>query len=652
MKHLGRLFLVFFIILTYRVEAQNVLEKTDSIYRYAQAHPTDSTSLYDLNTKLISIYIDNSDTAIYYAKNQLLMARRSGWRNLEAMSLILIGLSHEISGNLDTSINYYQDARIIGNLTRDTAVLVTAYNSLGRVYSLKGLYELSIEETLKAVELIEVNKNPRRNASILNSVGLRFNELNRRKQAIGFLRQALAINESIQDTFQIVINATNLGKTYHAAGIRDSSMFFNQKALKLSNRIKNRYQSMLAYSGLSVNYLDKEVLDSAQWCKDSALDIAHKIKDAYRIHEADLIQGKIYLSTGNYRQAIVYFEEALNWFKDADYVSKTIEILESLAQAYDLTDDHEQSLIYMKQLAELKDRVYLEQRNRAMAQVDIYRQQRQEKETSLLNQQIDHQTGLRNLFILLGLLMMVLLAVGLNRYLFERKTKKLLAEKNAMIEFQKDRSEQLLLNILPSEVAEELKEHGKSDARHFEKVTVLFTDFVSFTDISAKLTPKELVEEIDHCFKAFDEIMTRYKVEKIKTIGDAYMAAGGLQEQGEVAVKDVVLAALEMQEFMENYAEELRNKGRKAFQMRVGIHTGPVVAGIVGHKKFQYDIWGDTVNTASRMESHGDAGKVNLSHRTYEMLKDAPGLAFESRGALPVKGKGEMEMWFVTKTNN
>ena len=163
------------------------------------------------------------------------------------------------------------------------------------------------------------------------------------------------------------------------------------------------------------------------------------------------------------------------------------------------------------------------------------------------------------------------------------------------------------------------------------------------------MSAKELVDEINTCFEAFDAIMGKYGVEKIKTIGDAYMAAGGLPVQSDDSVKNTVLAALEMQEFIVKRKAENDAAGKPGFLMRVGIHTGPVVAGIVGVKKFQYDIWGDTVNTASRMESNGHVGKVNISQSTYELIKDAPEFQNVARGHIDVKGKGEVQMWFVDR---
>ena len=209
----------------------------------------------------------------------------------------------------------------------------------------------------------------------------------------------------------------------------------------------------------------------------------------------------------------------------------------------------------------------------------------------------------------------------------------------------KKESDELLLNILPSEVAAELKAKGSADAKQFEGVTVMFTDFKGFTQLSEKLSPKELVREINECFSAFDHIMHKHGVEKIKTIGDAYMAAGGLPTSNSTHANDVVLAALEIQQFMHEHKAIKEASGQLFFEIRIGIHSGPVVAGIVGVKKFAYDIWGDTVNTASRMESSGEVGKVNVSGTTYELVKDKFNCIH--RGKITAKGKGEIEMYFV-----
>jgi class 3 adenylate cyclase len=216
------------------------------------------------------------------------------------------------------------------------------------------------------------------------------------------------------------------------------------------------------------------------------------------------------------------------------------------------------------------------------------------------------------------------------------------------VEIAKQKSDELLFNILPADIAEELKNNGVAEARSFENVSVLFTDFKGFTETSEKLSPVELVRELNIIFSAFDEICATYHIEKIKTIGDAYMAAAGLSYSTNTFAKEAVLAALDMAQFVDERFKKLSKNKKLGFQMRVGIHSGPVVAGIVGTQKFQYDIWGDSVNTAARMESQGEIGRVNISQTTYEILKDETDLVFEYRGKISAKGKGEIDMYFVS----
>ena len=207
---------------------------------------------------------------------------------------------------------------------------------------------------------------------------------------------------------------------------------------------------------------------------------------------------------------------------------------------------------------------------------------------------------------------------------------------------ERRKSEKLVLNILPAEVAAELKEKGYSAARHFNDVTVMFTDFVSFTTASERLGPQELVDELHACFKVFDDIMLSNHVEKIKTIGDAYLAVSGLPAADPDHAKNVVNAANEIAAFMrDRYAK----MGDRTFQVRLGIHSGNVVAGIVGTRKFAYDIWGDTVNIAARMEQNSEPGRINISETTYHLVKDK--FDCEYRGEIEAKNKGHLKMYFA-----
>jgi len=215
-------------------------------------------------------------------------------------------------------------------------------------------------------------------------------------------------------------------------------------------------------------------------------------------------------------------------------------------------------------------------------------------------------------------------------------------ERTSEIVEEKKKSDDLLLNILPEEVARELKEKGKTTAHVYDKVSVMFTDFVDFTQAGERMGSEALVAELHACFKAFDEIMGKYGIEKIKTIGDAYLAVCGLPTADERHAEKVVQAAKDIRAFMMQRRQQL---GDKTFEIRIGIHSGDVVAGIVGVKKFAYDIWGDTVNTAARMESNSEAGKINISQTTYEQVQDKFTCTY--RGEIEAKGKGMLKMYFV-----
>lgn len=213
------------------------------------------------------------------------------------------------------------------------------------------------------------------------------------------------------------------------------------------------------------------------------------------------------------------------------------------------------------------------------------------------------------------------------------------------IEGQKERIEDLLLNILPKEISEELKEKGKATARRHEEVSVMFTDMKGFTQAAEKMTPEELVSELDECFIHFDEIIGRYGIEKIKTIGDSYMCAAGVPTKDPHHAHKCGLAALEVQKLMAEWHRHRVAQGKVPWVLRIGVHTGAVVAGVVGKRKFAYDIWGDTVNTASRMESSGEPGRVNVSGETYARLKDR--FECEHRGQVEAKNKGAIDMYFL-----
>ncbi|MEL7160220.1 MAG: adenylate/guanylate cyclase domain-containing protein, partial [Bacteroidota bacterium] len=259
--------------------------------------------------------------------------------------------------------------------------------------------------------------------------------------------------------------------------------------------------------------------------------------------------------------------------------------------------------------------------------------------------ELERNATQRNLALVAGGGLLLLALTFFSRFRVKRRSALKLAAANDNLEEARRKSDDLLENILPVEIAKELKTTGKARARRFPEATIMFCDFVNFTQTAERLGAESLVQELDVCFKAFDAIIDRYPgVEKIKTIGDAYMVASGLTGRKTVP-HDIVRAALEMQRFLREEGDKRRSLGLPFFTGRIGLHTGPVVAGVVGARKFAYDIWGDTVNVASRVESKSEPGKVNVSETTFHLIRYRFNCTY--RGKVEAKNKGMIDMYFV-----
>ena len=340
------------------------------------------------------------------------------------------------------------------------------------------------------------------------------------------------------------------------------------------------------------------------------------------------------------QQAIDRQHKARSLAQSLDDQLILVDVYEALRKCYQSLGAKDSTIKYLDLYAKTKDSIIPIQQvesEKLRAQRDNLLQQ---KELELKEARIEQEQTRRNA-LAGGLGLFVLLSVGIF-YQYRQAHK---ARQRAEIEHQ--RSEELLLNILPAHTAQELKDQGRTEARHYDDASIVFADIKGFTMLSEKLPPAELVELLNTYFRAFDEIMLKYGLEKIKTIGDAYMAVGKLPEGNKATAMEVVEAALAMQEFAQTKIELHQAAGTPPFAFRIGIHTGPVVAGVVGIKKFQYDIWGDTVNMAARMEQSGESGRVNISEDTYQLVKDH--FQCTHRGKIAAKNKGEVDMYFVER---
>ncbi|MBA4053563.1 MAG: adenylate/guanylate cyclase domain-containing protein, partial [Marivirga sp.] len=356
--------------------------------------------------------------------------------------------------------------------------------------------------------------------------------------------------------------------------------------------------------------------------------------------------GETQKKKGNHKLSISSYREAEKIAKEISARNELKLAYDGLAQGYSRMGDYKNAFTYERLFSSIKDTLYNTANDKKVQQLQFnFDIEKKEAEIDLLTKDqalkaatIQRQKILNYAAVITGVLLIMVLLGFYNRYRYVRKT-------NQIIKNERDRSKELLLNILPEETARELETNGYAKTRYYESVTVLFTDFKGFSAIAGKLTPQALVAELNDYFGTFDEIVGRFELEKIKTIGDAYMCAGGIPLPNNTHPMNAVKAALAMQEYMIKQNLDRQSRGEQGWELRIGIHTGPIVAGVVGKKKYAYDIWGDTVNIASRMESNGEPGKVNISSATYELIKNE--YQCQHRGKISAKNIGEVDMYFV-----
>jgi len=459
-------------------------------------------------------------------------------------------------------------------------------------------------------------------------LGMAYNEQGMYDKALDFAKQSLEMCSTLDDKNSAAVSLGIIGSVYFAQSDYDQALDYFQQALYTAEEIKNQQGIADALNNVALVYENKKDFGKALAYHLRSMSLEKEMGDIRGIAASYHNIGLVYQGMGKFAVAIQYLDSCIALAKQGDDNFYLKESYNTLASLYADIGNFEKAYRTRLLYAQLNETLMSQENKKQFAEMNAkYETEKKDNEIGLLNKDREKQKIIRNGFI--GGFIVMLLFAGV--FFWQRNH----------IKKGKKRSDELLLNILPEETAEELKAKGYAEAKQYENVTVLFTDFVGFTIAGERMTPTELVSELHTCFKAFDEIITRYDIEKIKTIGDAYMAVCGLPAMDEQHAEKIVLAALEINQFINVRRQQL---GDRTFGIRIGIHSGPVVAGIVGVKKFAYDIWGDTVNTASRLESSGEAGKINISGATYALVKDK--FNCTHRGKIQAKNKGEVDMYF------
>jgi len=700
MKNWPPLFLFFVITLALPIRGAGQSAVADSLTRLLLTTPPDTHRVSLLTNLAWDIIDGQTREAENHFLEAITLAQKLGFSQGEATAWNGLGAVEEVRGNPALAIGHYRKALIMRQALGDQAGIAALHNNLANVYESLGQFEAALQAHRESLTLVEQLRDTVRIARAHLNLGGVFEEMGAYPEAYEQVNTARFFFETRHDVASMARAYTLLGHIRFELEMHSEARLWYGKALNLREQMADSVQMANALSDLA-NVLDEMgSVDSSRLAVTlyrQALDIRRKIDDEPGLAALYNNLGAAFKHLGQYATALGYLRQALelrtkqdnqpglmevyNTYGDVTYrqgnyqealhytelyfvIAQAIgdgkfvqKAYKDFAKIYADLGNYTQAYTYRVKYDELR----YERLNEARAQ-DFERKDvlfSDQKRAAEIVRQL-HRLELQGADLaraqtrtyalvggVLGTFLLALLLFNSNR--LRARTNRELASKNETIEQERARADRLLKNILPEKTATELILHNTVQPVRYESVTVLFSDFVGFTTIAERVSPEELIAELDRCFRLFDAIMDKHGLEKIKTIGDAYMCAGGLPTPTETHATQIVQAAIEMQKGLRELMQHRPNPDTPVFEMRIGIHTGPVVAGVVGSHKFAYDIWGDTVNTAARLEAGSAAGKINISATTYEQVKHLYTCTF--RGNLAAKNKGEIAMYFVEYEN-
>jgi class 3 adenylate cyclase len=600
---------------------------------------------------------------------------------------VMVQLSATLmSSDINMAQQYASDAIRLAASAHYLKGLADAYRYLGNSQYNQSQYKEAVDSWLKSLAFYDSVGDKSKMANIYANLGAVYESQSSDVKALEYNLKSLKLAEQIRDTARMAYALTNIGVIYGKDSLTyDKALQKDQEAFNYAAKLNNNYLAgtlavnmgeiyyyqnkdddalrqyeiavaawegteSLPYALLKIGevYSRRGEFNTALSYQTKALDIAQSLNLKRDMASALNSLANTEFKKGNISGALIEFKQAENISLEINVKEELREAYEGLALTYSALKDFNNAYNYQKKLTDIKAELYsIEHGQQLNGQLFDFEMDKKQSQISLLNKdkEIAEQLAKRQRFAknasLVGLgLVIIILFIIFRNYRIKVRTNKILDQQKAEIET-------LLLNILPQEVAAELQRDGHATPMYYESVSVLFTDFKGFSSIAEGMSPRDLVTELNEYFSEFDDIIEKYQLEKIKTIGDAYMCAGGIPTANHVHPVSIVRAALDIQHYILQKNERRRQLGIDPWDLRIGIHTGPVVAGVVGRKKYAYDIWGNAVNIASRMESNGQPGKVNISAATYNLVKDQFSCTY--RGKIEAKNIGIIDMYFVER---
>ena len=620
---------------------------TDSL-EHLISRSGDNQGKVDLLLKLSKNYLsDNPTLSITHARTAKDLAEKVKYKEGIALALKDIGLGYYLTGEYLETLDYWEKSLQAFYEINDSSNIARLLSNIGAVYFNNGDDSKALEYHLKSLQVAEKIMDTLRIVTAMNNIGVVYmNKPSTHDKAMQYFIKAVPLSEVVGKEADIGTATVNLGELYFAKGDHEKALYYYKKSLEAYKNSENATYSLNSIGKL---YTSRGNYKLAKDYHEEAYRIASKLSARQDMVISLLGLAGMYMKQENYPQALSSYRQAEVIAKEINVGYELKNTYEGMALAYSKISDYTNAYRYQKLLTGIKDTLYNVETDKKMLGLQFdFEIQKKEGQISLLQkdkdlQELDirRQKLAKNAFLAGFGLILVIAFILYRNYRNKAKLNKILDQQNAEIQH-------LILNILPSEVANELQKTGHATPKYYESVSVLFTDFVGFTKIADTLSPQEVVAELNDCFIAFDQIIESHNLEKIKTIGDSYMCAGGIPGKygrDELHAITIVRAAIEIRHYMEEKNKSRKAAGATPWDLRIGIHTGPVVAGVVGKNKYAYDIWGSSVNIASRMESNGAAGQINISESAYELVRDH--FDCTHRGKIFAKNVGEIDMYFV-----
>ena len=596
-----------------------------------------------LNDMAFKFRFADTPAAVRTAEESLRLAEQLDYEKGMAGAHLSLGFGNYMLSKFDIALTHQVKAHYLFERLEDSIGAARARMAMAGLHWSIGNFDQALTNAFAGIKVLEDEAD--------EFTGWGWNIMGGIHQSIGDVDQAVVYFDKSLRAFEKIGSVigqarvmNGLALALESMGDFEESLEYSRKALESHKAGGNALGVARSLNDMGTVYFKMGKFDKARKCHEDSLALRRSVNNRSSEITSLMNLGIVFSAERDFAKAHTHLLSALALAEEIGVKPRMYEIHHALSESFERAGQLEKAFEHFKKYHALKEEVLNNETTTRLrhlqtsaatekAERDAEIERLKNKELASANEEIRRQMEILD-----------------EQAASIEIANAVLEERNVTIAQMHEESERLLLNILPKPIATRLKHGEKTIADSFDNVTVLFADIVGFTQLSARTTPQELVEMLDAIFSDFDALAEKFGLEKIKTIGDCYMIVGGIPTPR----ADHALAVCRMALEMRDAVRRLSDAAGANLQIRIGVHTGAVVAGVIGKKKFAYDLWGDTVNTASRMESHGEAGRVHVSEAVYNELlrytaaENLPArFVYEAREPMQIKGKGLMNTWFL-----